>query len=141
MATTTAMGGFGDGQGPSQAMEEDFFDRVGALARKLGKSLVEKVLVAYFVARDPATPLWAKSALVSALVYLGLPLDAVPDVIPVAGFADDAAAIAFALASVVTCIRWRHVTEARDTMRAWGFKIKTEDHGHDPDGQADGFDG
>ncbi len=142
MAVTTALGGFGDGSGPGAGSEvgEEFLARLAARARKLGKGLVEKALIAYYVGRDPATPMWARTSLVGALVYLGLPLDAVPDVVPVVGLTDDAAAIGLALFSVAASIRWRHVREAREAMRAWGFKVSDIDARCDPEAPADGFD-
>ncbi len=60
----------------------------------------EEVVASYYCATDPQTPLKYKAALVSALAYFVLPIDAIPDVIPGVGFTDDwgilAAAITFA---------------------------------------------
>lgn len=44
-------------------------------------------LVAYM--RDPNVALWRKLAGVAALAYLVMPIDAVPDVLPVIGWLDD----------------------------------------------------
>lgn len=46
---------------------------------------------------DPAAPAHGKTVAVAALLYFVTPLDAVPDAIPVLGFADDAAVIAAAV--------------------------------------------
>lgn len=53
------------------------------------------------LARDRRTPRRARLGLWLVLGYLALPIDLVPDVIPVIGYADDAALVAIALRSVV----------------------------------------
>ena len=51
----------------------------------------------YYVAQKPDVPLKVKAAIYGALGYLILPMDLVPDMIPVVGYGDDAAALVFAL--------------------------------------------
>ena len=107
-----------------------FWAHVTAWVSRLGKAAVEKLLVAYYVAIDEQTPPWARASLIAALAYFGLPIDVVPDVIPVIGFSDDMAVLASALVAVGVCIRWRHVRSARNTMRTWGMKVKDVDPEH-----------
>ncbi len=47
--------------------------------------------------KKPGCPAYIKTAIVAALGYFILPIDLVPDVIPVVGFSDDLAAIGAAL--------------------------------------------
>jgi uncharacterized membrane protein YkvA (DUF1232 family) len=51
--------------------------------------------------RDPAVPLAAKVRLWLLLGYLAMPIDLVPDFIPVLGYADDAIIAAIVLRSVI----------------------------------------
>lgn len=53
------------------------------------------------LAADKALPRGVRLRLVALLVYLAVPIDLVPDFIPVLGYADDAIAIALVLRSVV----------------------------------------
>jgi uncharacterized membrane protein YkvA (DUF1232 family) len=53
------------------------------------------------LSRDPALPRGVRVRLVLLLVYLLLPIDLVPDFIPVIGYADDAIVVALAIRSVV----------------------------------------
>src|SRR5437868_43445 len=65
----------------------------------------EDLLTAYYCAFDRDTPLQVKAALFGALAYFVLPFDFIPDMLPVIGFADDAAVLAAAIRMVATHIR------------------------------------
>ena len=53
------------------------------------------------LARDPAVPRGVRVRLWLLLGYLALPVDLVPDVIPVIGYADDAVLVVIVLRSVI----------------------------------------
>ena len=61
-----------------------FWDKVKNFALKAGKEVIEKALWLYYAAQQPNTPVWAKTVIYGALAYFVLPVDAVPDAIPVA---------------------------------------------------------
>ena len=69
-------------------------------AKKLGKKVLKPALLLYYVMMSPDTPLKIKAAIAGALGYLILPIDLIPDFIPVAGYTDDLAAL---IAVVKTC--------------------------------------
>lgn len=71
------------------------------------------LLSVYYCARDPATPAAAKGMMLAALAYFVLPTDAIPDVLPVIGFTDDAAVIAAVLALVGKHLKPAHKDAAR----------------------------
>jgi uncharacterized membrane protein YkvA (DUF1232 family) len=77
----------------------------------------EDLLAAYYCAFDRDTPMQVKAALVGALAYFVLPLDAMPDIMPLLGFADDAAILATALRMVANHIRPAHREAARRAMK------------------------
>ena len=108
-------------------------------ARKLSHNLLEKVLVGYQMTIDPLVPNSAKAILIPALVYVGIPIDAIPDVIPGLGLTDDTATLIGAMALVAVNFRPRHAHAARETMRAWGFKLGSEDDRTPEEGGAAGF--
>ena len=88
-------------------------------ARKFAAQLpfAEDLLAAYYCAFDRDTPMQVKAALVGALAYFVLPLDAMPDIMPLLGFADDAAILATALRMVANHIRPAHREAARRAMK------------------------
>ncbi|MBH49368.1 MAG: hypothetical protein CMG69_01255 [Candidatus Marinimicrobia bacterium] len=54
----------------------------------------------YFCAVAPETPIKMKAIAFAALAYFIMPIDAIPDAIPIAGFTDDAAMIIGAIATL-----------------------------------------
>ena len=49
-------------------------------------------------------PKWAIPVIIGAVIYVVSPLDAVPDIIPIVGWLDDARVVAAAIASLGTVI-------------------------------------
>jgi uncharacterized membrane protein YkvA (DUF1232 family) len=80
----------------------------------------EDLLAAYYCAFDRDTPLPVKMSLIGALAYFVLPVDAIPDVLPVLGFTDDAAVLASTIKLVASHIRPEHRAVARDKLA--GFR-------------------
>ncbi|MGL4438953.1 MAG: YkvA family protein, partial [Bosea sp. (in: a-proteobacteria)] len=62
------------------------------------------------------TPARIKMILISAVAYFVLPIDAIPDIIPLFGFSDDAAVIAAALAAVASELKPVHREKARAVL-------------------------
>ena len=81
-----------------------------------GLPFVEDLLAAYYCAFDRDTPLQVKAALVGALAYFVLPFDAVPDLLPMIGFTDDAAVLATAVRLVAAHITPLHRAAARAAL-------------------------
>ena len=60
------------------------------------------VYALYAFMRDPQAPAQGKAVAIGALLYFILPIDIIPDVIPVLGYVDDAAVIATAVSFLNT---------------------------------------
>ena len=76
----------------------------------------EDLVAAYYCAFDRLTPGHVKAALIGALAYFVLPTDAVPDVLPLVGYTDDAAVLAAAIKLVTSHISPDHREAARRTL-------------------------
>ncbi len=96
-----------------QYNESKFWKKLFKVVRLTGVGIIEKALVLYYSAKDEATPKWAKSVIFGALGYFVFPLDAIPDIIPVAGYTDDLSVLAAALATVMVYIKDEHKKKAR----------------------------
>ena len=99
--------------------ETTFWEKLTAFATTAGSEVVEKSLWLYFAARRPETPIWARSAIFGALGYFISPLDAIPDLVPVVGFADDLGVLALAVATVAAHINDEVRTAASEKMTNW----------------------
>ena len=77
--------------------EIGLFDKVKESVKKAGFKIIYEALQLYYVAQKPNCPAKVKAAIYGALGMFILPLDLVPDIIPVIGYGDDAAAIGLAL--------------------------------------------
>lgn len=104
---------------PQRYSENGFWEKLAGWAKKAGKEVIHKALLLYYVACDSETPPWAKAVIYGALGYFILPIDAIPDVIPVVGFTDDAAALASCLITVGNCTKDSHRRAADDKCREW----------------------
>ena len=70
-------------------------------ARALATFIPDCIVLVTRLSRDPRVPRRRKLLLLALVGYLALPIDLVPDVIPVLGYADDAIVVALVLRSVV----------------------------------------
>jgi uncharacterized membrane protein YkvA (DUF1232 family) len=91
-----------------------FWNKAKRVAGKL--PFAEDLLAAYYCAFDQATPLQVKAALIGALAYFVLPFDAVPDMLPLLGYGDDAAVLVTALRMVAAHLRPEHRDAARRAL-------------------------
>jgi uncharacterized membrane protein YkvA (DUF1232 family) len=102
--------------GDDSALRRSFWRKLARVAAYL--PFAEDLLAAYYCAFDRATPLTVKATLIGAIAYFILPVDAIPDVIPVFGFTDDAAVLATAIKLVADHIKPLHREAARDKLKS-----------------------
>lgn len=99
--------------------DDSFWSKIVKYAKKAGHGVIEKALWLYFSAQRPDTPIWAKTTIYAALAYFVLPIDAVPDALPVVGFTDDLGVLAGALAAVSMYINEDVKNQATEKMADW----------------------
>ena len=100
--------------GSDNSLRRSFWRILSAAAA--GIPFAEDLLAAYYCAFDRATSLQVKATLIGAIAYFVLPIDAIPDVMPVLGFTDDAAVLAAAIKLVANHIQVAHRDAARDKL-------------------------
>jgi len=84
--------------------DRGFWEKVMAYAEAAGKEVIEKALWLYYASQAPQTPAWARGVIYGALGYFIFPIDAIPDLTPVLGYADDLGVLAAAVATVALYI-------------------------------------
>lgn len=108
-----------NGEYARQYSETNFWEKLGAYAKVAGREVVEKALVLFFTAQSPQVPLWARTTIYGALGYFISPFDAIPDVTPLVGFADDLGVLAAALAVVLIHVTPEIEERARSQAARW----------------------
>ena len=77
--------------------EDGFWAKLKKLAARWGEKLLYPAMMLYCMMKSPNVSFKDKTIIAGALGYLILPLDAVPDFIPMLGIIDDISAIMLAL--------------------------------------------
>lgn len=104
---------------PADYSETRFWDKLKKYAKVAGSEVIEKALWLFYAAQRPETPAWAKAVIYGALAYFILPTDAIPDMVPLAGYTDDMGALAAAIAMVTLYISDDVKAKTRQKMRDW----------------------
>lgn len=99
--------------------ERGLMNKLTAVAKKAGIKAVYAVLLLYYALQSPQTSTKDKSIIYGALGYFILPLDLVPDFIPLAGFGDDLGALLWALSRVLANITDEVREKARLKLCDW----------------------
>ena len=103
-----------NGRDDETALRRGFWRKLRRVAVAI--PFAEDLLAAYYCAFDRDTPLQVKAALIGALAYFVMPIDAIPDILPVVEFADDAAVLTAAIKLVAGHITPAHREAARDKL-------------------------
>jgi uncharacterized membrane protein YkvA (DUF1232 family) len=90
---------------------------------KAGQQVIYAVLLLYYVLKSQGIPMKKKASIVAALGYFILPLDFVPDLIPLIGFSDDLGVLIFALAQISSSVTPEIKQQARKKMNDWFNKV------------------
>jgi uncharacterized membrane protein YkvA (DUF1232 family) len=96
-------------------VREGFWRKLRRLAARL--PFAEDLLTAYYCAFDRRTPAHVRATLLGALAYFVMPIDVLPDLLPLAGFTDDAALLAAAIRLVYVHIQPDHREAARAALQ------------------------
>ena len=104
---------------PEVYTDDSFWEKLAGYAKLAGKEVVEKALLLYYAGHEEDAPAWAKASIVGSLGYFIAPLDAIVDLTPVVGYADDLGVLALALAAVATYVNDNVREKADVKMKDW----------------------
>ncbi|SDT96891.1 Uncharacterized membrane protein YkvA, DUF1232 family [Halopseudomonas salegens] len=99
--------------------EGGFWQKLSAAARLAGRDVVERALWLFYTAKSPLTPAWARATIYAALGYFILPVDAVPDMLPMVGYTDDLAMLVAAYSAVSEYITRDTKAKAKEQLDRW----------------------
>ena len=107
--------------------ESDFWDKIKKYGKTAGAKVVYRALKLYYAAASKKTPIGIKALIYGALGYFILPVDLVPDIIPVAGFLDDFGALGIAIASASAYITPAVKRQAKEKLEDWFDDVSDSD--------------
>ncbi len=96
-----------------------FWEKLSGYAKTAGKEVVSKALLLYYAGQEEKAPAWAKATIVAALGYFIAPLDAIVDITPAVGYADDLGVLVLALAAVASYINEDVQAKTAEKMIQW----------------------
>jgi uncharacterized membrane protein YkvA (DUF1232 family) len=108
--------------------ENRFWDKLKHYAKTAGAEVVEKALLLYYAAQEEKAPAWAKGTIAAALGYFIVPLDAITDLAPAVGYADDLGVLVLAIAAVSRYVNDDVRAKARGKIKDWfGEDFRSQD--------------
>ncbi|MFC4779566.1 YkvA family protein [Paenibacillus sp. GCM10023252] len=99
--------------------EATFWNKVKRFGRTAGSKVVYHALLLFYALQSPKVPAWAKTVIIGALAYFISPLDAIPDIVPAAGYTDDLGTLAAALGTIAVYINDDIRNKAADKLASW----------------------
>lgn len=99
--------------------EEGLWDKIKDVAKKAGVKVIYLALLLYYTATADTTSVAQKAIIYGALGYFILPIDLIPDALPVVGFTDDLAALIACAKTVADCITPEIKKQAIEKLKDW----------------------
>lgn len=99
--------------------EEGFWDKVGKVAKAAGLKVIYMALLLYYTVIASTTPMASRTVIFGALGYFILPIDLIPDLIPIVGYTDDIAALTAVIRTVSSHITPAIKQSAKDQLHRW----------------------
>lgn len=99
--------------------DDGLWDKMKSVFKKAGIKVIYLALVLYYTVNAESTPTAKKGIIYGALGYFILPIDLIPDAIPIAGFSDDLAALVACVAAVSMCITPEIKAQAETKLKEW----------------------
>ena len=99
--------------------ENAFWEKLKKFGRKAGFQVCYAALLLYYVLRSPDTSSKDRAKILGALGYFLLPIDLIPDFIPIAGYTDDLAALVWGVYCVIKGITPEVKAQAAVKLHEW----------------------
>ena len=99
--------------------ENAFWEKLKKFAREAGIKVTYGALLLFYVLKSPGTSTKDRAKILGALGYFILPIDLIPDFIPIAGFTDDLAALTWGVYCVIKSITPEVKAQAAAKLHEW----------------------
>ena len=98
--------------------ETGLWDKIGSVAKKAGLKVIYYALLLYYALQSPNVSFADKAKIAGALGYFILPVDLIPDFIPVVGYGDDLAVLIYVVRQL-DCIDDSVKQQAQEKLVEW----------------------
>jgi uncharacterized membrane protein YkvA (DUF1232 family) len=99
--------------------DDGFWKKILGHMKSAGRQVTNVALSLYYCGTDPDTPTVARGFIFGSLGYFISPIDAIPDITPIVGYADDLGVLLFAFGSVATSFKPEHHNRAKEKTTEW----------------------
>ncbi|MBO4312471.1 MAG: DUF1232 domain-containing protein [Desulfovibrionaceae bacterium] len=99
--------------------EKALWEKLKGCAVKLGREAMLKVFTLYYILKEKPLAASEKALIVGALGYLLLPLDLVPDFLPVVGYLDDIFALGYVIDRYLHYVDDYVRLKAQEKLESW----------------------
>lgn len=110
---------------PKLFSETKLWKKLNNVALRVGMKVVYPAVLLYYIFKSSNVPLRAKSLIVVALTYFIMPLDGLPDFLPLLGYADDLSLLIATLSQMKKYVNPEILELTRVKIEQW-FKNKEE---------------
>lgn len=99
--------------------EEGLWNKMKSVFKAAGIKVIYLALILYYTVNADSTPTSKKAIIYGTLGYFILPLDLIPDAIPLVGYSDDLAALIACVKVVAMYITPEIKRQAKDKLEEW----------------------
>lgn len=110
---------------PKSFLESKLWKKLNKVALRVGMKVVYPVVLLYYLFKSKDVPLRAKSLITGALTYFIMPLDGLPDFLPILGYTDDLSLLIATLSQMKKYVNPEILGLTRTKIEQW-FKNKEE---------------
>lgn len=102
-----------------EKLKATLWKKIGKYAQKAGIPLIYGALLLFYSLQDEQVPKSAKVIIAGALAYFILPIDTIPDFIPLTGFTDDLGMVILAITQVAIHLTAETKAKAKNKLFQW----------------------
>jgi uncharacterized membrane protein YkvA (DUF1232 family) len=95
------------------------WEKIRKYAKKAGMPLIYCVLLLFYSLKDENVPKSAKIIITGAIGYFILPIDAIPDILPLTGYSDDFGLIILALTQIAIYMTEETKIKSKEKLLQW----------------------
>ncbi|HQB09161.1 MAG TPA: YkvA family protein [bacterium] len=107
-----------------------FFDKIKEFGKKAGSKVVFAALLLFYAVKSENMPLKEKAIVAGALGYFIMPLDLIPDFIPIVGYGDDFAVLFATVRMISAYIDPQVINDAKFRLTEWFGEVNDADLEH-----------